>query len=270
VESEQQPTADLIRAQLRLMRTNGGLSQDEYGRRSNYSASMVSAVELGQRPLDRVYLARADAVFGTGNLFVSLLKLAERDGEPIWFRPWLDAERAATQLRCFEPMLIPGLLQTENYARAVIRNDVTLTEDEVEKLVAARMARQAILDRDKPPQLTAVLDESALHRFAEGYARVMVEQVTHLVACAERPNVSVHVIPARVGLYVGLEGSFILARSDDGGWVGFMDNQLGGTVVDRTEDVEALLARWESVRNVALPTWQSVELIKDVMRPWTP
>jgi transcriptional regulator with XRE-family HTH domain len=270
VADEPTPTADLIRAQLRRMRAAAGLSQEEYGRRAHYSASMVSAVELGQRPLDEVYLTRADTVFGTGDLFVSLLRLAERDGEPTWFRPWLDAERTGRQLRCFEPLLIPGLLQTEEYARAIIRGDVTLTDDEVAKLVAARLARQAILDREHPPQLTAVLDESALHRFAEDSVPVLAGQLGHLVSCAERPNVSVHVIPTKVGLHVGLEGPFVLARSDDGGWVGFMDNQLGGTVVDKTEDVEALLARWESVRNVALPTWQSIELIKEVMRPWTP
>ncbi|WP_199853110.1 helix-turn-helix transcriptional regulator [Plantactinospora sp. BC1] len=270
MESEQQPTADLIRTQLRLMRTNGGLSQDEYGRRSNYSASMVSAVELGQRPLDRVYLARADAVFGTGNLFVSLLKLAERDGEPVWVRPWFDAERAARQLRCFHPTLVPGLLQTEGYARAVFRSDVTLTENEIDRLTAARLARQSILDQEQPPQLVAVLDESALHRFAEDYVEVMAGQLGHLISCAKRPNVSVHVVPNRVGLHIGLSGPFVLAQSDEGGWVGFLDNQIFGNSVDRSEDVATLLSRWESVRNVALPTWQSVELIKDVMRPWTP
>ncbi|MBE1488561.1 helix-turn-helix domain-containing protein [Plantactinospora soyae] len=266
---EPTPTADLIRAQLRRMRATAGLSQEEYGKRAHYSASMVSAVELGQRPLDEVYLARADKVFGTGDLFVSLLKLAARDGEPTWFRPWLEAERAAKQLRCFEPMLIPGLLQTEDYARAVIRGDVTLTDDEVNALVASRLARQAILDREHPPQVTAVLDESALHRFTEESATVMAGQLTHLITFARQPNVSVHVIPTKVGLHIGLSGSFVLARSDDGGWVGHLDNQLGGTVVDHTEEVEVLLARWESVRNVALPTWQSVELIEEVMKPWT-
>jgi len=269
VATDRVPTADLIRAQLRRMRNAAGLSQEEYGKRAHYSGSMVSAVELGQRPLDAVYLARADEVFGTGGLFVSLLKLAERDGEPLWFRPWLDAERAAKQLRCFEPTLIPGLLQTEGYARAIIRGDTTLTEDEVENLVAARLARQAILTQDHPPQLTAVLDESALRRFADGYAEVMAGQLVHLVACAGRPHISVHVIPAQVGLHIGLSGPFVLARSEDGGWVGHLENQLGGAVVDRTEYVATLLDRWESVRNVALPAWQSTDLIEEVMKPWT-
>ncbi|GAB3972283.1 Scr1 family TA system antitoxin-like transcriptional regulator [Plantactinospora veratri] len=261
-------TADLIRTQLRLMRGNAGLSQDEYGKLAHFSASMVSAVELGQRPLDADYLARADKIFKTGNLFVSLLLLAERDGEPIWFRPWLDAERVAKQLRCFEPNLIPGLLQTPAYARAILRGDDTLTEDEVEQLVTARMTRQAILTQERPPQLVAVIEENALRRFVNGYEKIMAEQLLHLVTLAERPHVHVHVVPASVGLHLGLSGPFVLARSTDGGWVGHLENQLGGTVVDRTEDVEILLARWESVRNVALPTGQSLDLIKEIAQPW--
>ncbi|GAB2941208.1 hypothetical protein GCM10027280_32110 [Micromonospora polyrhachis] len=193
-------TADLIRTQLRRMRTAAGLSQEEFGKRAHYSASMVSAVELGQRPLDAAYLARADEVLGTGDLFVRLLELAKRDGEPLWFRPWLDAERRATQLRCFHPTLIPGLLQTANYARALFRGDTSLTEERIEQLVAARLERQTILDRAEPPQFTTVIDEAALDRFAE--------------ECA------------------------------------------------------GILARWESVRNEALPRRQSIELIKELVRPW--
>jgi len=250
------------------MRTTAKLSQEEFGKRTHYSASMVSAVELGQRPLDAAYLTRADGVLGTGDLFVRLLELAKRDGEPVWFRPWLDAERTATQLRCFESNLIPGLLQTANYARAIFRGDTSLTEEQIEELVAARMARQAILDRAEPPQFTAVLDEAALDRSAEECVPVLAEQLTHLLACAERPNVSIHVLPRSVGLHIGLTGPFVLARSADGGWVGFMDNQLEGVVMDRTEEVAALLARWESVRNEALPRRQSIELIKELVRPW--
>jgi transcriptional regulator with XRE-family HTH domain len=268
VAANRVPTADLIRAQLRRMRTAAGMSQEDYGKRAHYSASMVSAVELGQRPLDEVYLARADEIFETEGLFAAMLELAKRDGEPTWFRPWLEAERNATQLRCFYPTLIPGLLQTRDYARAVIRTDSRLTEDEVEKFVAARMERQAILDREHPPQFTAVIDQSALQRFAEGCDKVMAEQLSHLVACAEQPHISVHVIPADAGLHVGLDGPFILAKSADDGWVGHLDNQLGGLVADRTEDVETLLGKWESVRNDALPRRQSLDLIKEIVKPW--
>ncbi len=193
----------------------------------------------------------------------------QRDGEPSWFRPWLDAERGAAQLRCFGPALIPGLLQTADYARAIFRCDTRLNEEQVERLVSARLERQAILDRDDPPQLIAVLDASALDRFADGYDKIMAGQLLHLVACAERPHISVHVLPTGVGLHVGLAGPFVLARSADGGWVGFLDNPLDGVVVDRTEDVATLLDRWENVRNDALPRRQSIELIKEIVRPWT-
>ncbi|MGW4461555.1 helix-turn-helix domain-containing protein [Micromonospora sp. NPDC004704] len=262
------PTADLIRAQLRRIRTAAGMSQEDFGKRAHYSASLVSSVEVGHRPLDEAYLARADEILQTEGLFVAMLELAKRDGEPTWFRPWLDAERSALQLRCFEPNLIPGLLQTPDYARAVIRGDVRLTEDEVDKLVAARIERQTILIQEHPPQLTIVVDQSALQRFGGGFEKIMAEQLMHLVECAERPNISVHVMPATAGLHIGLGGPFILARAADGGWVGYLDSQLGGGVADRTEDVETLLSRWESVRNDALPRQQSLDLIKEIVEPW--
>ncbi|GAB3154447.1 hypothetical protein GCM10027290_48960 [Micromonospora sonneratiae] len=110
-------------------------SQEDFGRIMHYSASMVSAVELGQRPVDLPYLERADEVLKTDGLFAALWKLAKRDGEPVWFRPWLDAERAAIQLRCYQPNLVPGLLQTEAYARAVLRTDGALTDDKLARLL---------------------------------------------------------------------------------------------------------------------------------------
>ncbi|MEV1328369.1 helix-turn-helix transcriptional regulator [Micromonospora costi] len=261
-------TADLIRDQLRRSRLAAGLSQEEYGKRAHYSASMVSAVELGQVVPNHAYLSRADEVLGTGGLLVSLRELGRREGEPVWFRPWLEAERAATQLRCFEATMIPGLLQTADYARAVFRLDLGLTAERVEELVAARLERQVILDREHPPQLTAVIDESALHRFAEGCAGVMAGQLRHLVACARRPHISVHVLPRGVGLHAGLFGPFILGRSADGSWVGFLDNQTGGTAVDDINEVATLLGRWESLRSDALPRQQSIGLIEEIVKPW--
>ncbi|MEV4479814.1 helix-turn-helix domain-containing protein, partial [Micromonospora coxensis] len=171
--SEQVSTAELIRSQLRRSRVTAGLSQEEYGRRAHYSPSMVSAVELGQVVPNHAYLKRADEVFDSGGLFVTLRELGRRDGEPVWFRPWLEAERTATQLRCFAVSVVPGLLQTADYARAVFRLDLGHTPERVEELVQARLARQATLDREHPPQLTAVIDETALRRFAEGCAEVM-------------------------------------------------------------------------------------------------
>jgi transcriptional regulator with XRE-family HTH domain len=269
VEDDQESTADMIRAQLRRLRIAAGMSQEEFGKLVHYSNSAVSAMELGQRPLDRKFLVRADEVLDTGGLLIYLLGLAERDGEFSWFLPWLDAERAARQLRCFQPTLIPGLLQTESYARAVLRCDDTLSDAELERRLAARMERQQILFGDEPPQFIAVLDLAVLARTGEGFSDLMVEQLQHLVTCAERPNISVHIIPAESFLHVGLSGPFILARGSDGGWVGHLENQLGGVVVDSEEALATLLARWETVRNEALPRRASTELIEKVVKSCT-
>ncbi|MDG4799892.1 helix-turn-helix transcriptional regulator [Micromonospora sp. WMMD980] len=261
--------ADLIRAQLRRMRIAAGLNQEEFGRRAAYSGSLVSSVETGTRPLDLPYVKRADEVLETGGLFESLLNLAELAGQPSWFRPWLDAERAADQLRCYQPTLIPGLLQTEAYARAVIRCDDKLTDAQVEKRLSARMDRQSILDREEPPQFVVVLDEIVLRRVDESFQGVMAEQIHHLIGLAERPTLSVHIVPADIGMHVGLTGPFILARGADGGWVGNLENQLGGVVVDKDEALATLLSRWETVRNEALSRRQSTELMKEVVKSWT-
>ncbi|KKJ94533.1 helix-turn-helix transcriptional regulator [Micromonospora sp. HK10] len=266
---ESEPTAALIRAQLRRLRLKAELSQEEFGKLVHFSGSQVSAVELGQRPLDRFFLSRADDVLATGGLLMSLLKLAERDGQPSWFRPWLEAERQAQQLRCYQPNLIPGLLQTENFARMMIHTDDMLSEDEVEKRLAVRMDRQSVLVQPSPPMFVAVIEEAVLRRAGEDFRGLMAQQIAHLIECGERKHVAVHVIPKDVSLHIGLTGPFTLARGADGGWIGYLENQLGGTVVDNDDDLATLLSRWEAVRSEALPRRQSIELMKEVMTSWS-
>ncbi|WBB46689.1 helix-turn-helix transcriptional regulator [Verrucosispora sp. WMMA2044] len=259
---------ELIRTQLRRLRAAAGMNQEEFGRRTNYSASLVSAVEVGTRPLDRPYAKRADEVLQTGGMFEELLRTAEVLRQPSWFLPYLEAERNARQLRCYQPTLVPGLLQTERYARAVIRTDAALTEAGVERRLANRMARQAVLEQDDPPQLVAVIDEVVLRRVDEELKDVLVEQVHHLMELATRPNISVHLVPTGVGMHIGLTGPFTLARGADGGWVANLETQLGGVLADKDDDLTALLSRWETVRNEALSGRQSIELMKDVVKPW--
>lgn len=262
------PMMDLIRFQLRRLRTAAGLSQEEFGNKINYSASMISAVEIGTRPLDAPFLARVDEVLGTGDLLVQLLKIALRDGEPSWFRPWREAEQEAKLLRTFQPNLVPGLLQTVSYARAVILSGKPLTPEEVDRRVAARLERQAILTSKQPAQLIAVLDAAVLHRMV-GNTAVMIEQLEHLLAVAELPHIDLHVVPAEIGVHVGLNGPFVLAGFDGGGWVAYLDNQLRGQVITHGDDVASLQETWERIRSEALPHRQSINLIKEVAQTWS-
>lgn len=257
---EGERNADLIRAQLRRQRTLVGMNQEEFGKRANYSASTVSAVETGTRPIDLPYARRADEILETGGLFESLLRSAQRDSMPTWLKPWLEAEREAQQLRYFNPLLIPGLLQTANYARAVFRLVDTWPEQEVEQQLAARMERQEILTGENPPQVVAVIDESVLRR-ADA---IMGEQLAHLLRLAELPHVHIHIVPADAGLYIGLDGSLALAMLRDGTWVGHQEGQAGGMAIGPEETVATLLARWECVRCAALPETMSLALVKEV------
>ncbi|MBM0277579.1 helix-turn-helix domain-containing protein [Micromonospora tarensis] len=255
------PLADFIVGEIRRARGASGMTQESFGRAAGFSASHVSAVESGTRALTMDFIKGTDRALNSGGLFE---RLATKFGAPSWFLPWLDAERRATQLRYFEPNLIPGLLQVEHYARTVLRTVESLTDEEVEQRVEARMSRQTILTGEHRPQFVAVLDEAAIRRTGDGLGGIMAQQVAHLVEMAELPHVHVHVIPIGSGLHIGLSGPFALARSDEGVWVGHLENQLGGEVIDKDDDVATLQARWESVRNEALPRRQSIDLLKEV------
>lgn len=260
------PVAGFIVGEIRRARGAAGMTQEAFGKHAGFSASHVSAVESGTRALTVDFIRGADRAVRNGGLFE---RMAAELGTPSWFRPWLDAERGATQLRYFEPNLIPGLLQTEAYARAVLRLDPRLTDSEVERRVAARIERQEILVREAPPSVVVVTDESAIRRAGVGGEKMMGEQLRHLVGCAERANINVHVVPADVGLHAGLSGPLSLAHMADGSWLGHLESQLGGEVVNRPVDLDTLFERWESVRTEALPRRQSLELIKEVADQWT-
>ncbi|PWR07374.1 DNA-binding protein [Micromonospora acroterricola] len=260
------PLAAFIVGEIRRARGAAGMTQEAFGRGAGFSASHVSAVEGETRALTMDFIKGADRAFKNGGLFE---RMVGKLGTPSWFLPWLDAERTATQLRCFQPSLVPGLLQTESYARAVIRCDDTLSDDEVEKRLAHRMDRQAVLTKANAPQFVAVIAEAVLRRAGTDFRDVMTGQIKQLTTLAERPNVSVHVLPDEVSMHVGLTGPFSLARLPDHAWVGEMENQLGGVVIDRDADLDILMSRWETVRSEALPRRQSLDLIKEVVTSWT-
>ncbi|MFF3867587.1 DUF5753 domain-containing protein [Micromonospora sp. NPDC001898] len=191
-----------------------------------------------------------------------------RRREPIWFRPWQEIEREAVSLRWYESMVLPGLLQTEAYARAVLGGTGLIARGDVERHLATRLARQDILRHDDPPQFTAVVDEAVLRRPVGGPA-TMREQLHALVAACAHPHVRVHVVPSRVGAYAGLNGPFVIAASADHRLAGYLDNQIQGQVVSDPDDIAAILGAWENVRGEALSHWQSVELITEVAQTWS-
>lgn len=191
-----------------------------------------------------------------------------RRRDPVWFRPWQEIEREAVALRWFEMAVLPGLLQTEAYARAVLMDAGLTNRGDVERHVAARLARQNILARDNPPQLTAVVDEGVLRRPVGGRT-TMHEQIQAIIKASEAPHVRVHVVPSSVGAYAGLNGPFVIASTPEHRVAVYLDNQLQGQVVDGAEEIAAIQAAWESVRGEALSRSQSIELIMEVAETWS-
>ena len=149
----------LFSEELRRARSAAGLTQDQLGERVGYSPSLVAHVETGSRAPSLDFARRGDEALSTGGLLARLQPFVRSEAYPAWFRDWVEVEREAVSLRWFEPLLIPGLLQTEEDARAVLAAAHPASpEEEVERLVSARMDRQAILDQAGPPLLWVILD----------------------------------------------------------------------------------------------------------------
>jgi len=186
-----------------------------------------------------------------------------------WFRPWEEIEREAVALRSYEPLVVPGLLQTEGYARAMLHVGGVNTADEVERIVLTRLERQTILTGARPPFLVMVIDEVVLRRLVADRA-VMHDQLRHLIALTEsHPHVQIRVIPAGVPWHTGLAGPFALARLADGHEFAYLDNQLRGEIHAAHDDIATLGRRWDSVSGEALPREASIDLIKEVAQSWT-
>ena len=160
---------------------------------------------------------------------------------PGWFDRWLDAEATAKALRTFELVAVPGLLQTEAYARAMPGTQLMATADEIEEMVAARLARQAILGRDRPPTFWVILDEGVLRRPVGG-PKVMPEQLQHLADAARRPNIVLQIIPRRP-VPTRAERRLRHRGLRDGPAVGYVDTASRGQIIEDADDIRALAPR---------------------------
>ncbi len=174
----------LFAAELRHARTAGELTQEALAEKIACSPSLVGMIETGRRIPTLDLAQRCDEALGTSGVLTRMHKLVATEAYPSWFRPWVELEKAATSLRSWQPMIVDGLLQTAEYARAVLRAARPHDRDEmIEQLVAARMDRQAILERDDLPRLWVVPDESVLTR-PVGDPDVMTAQLDRLIVGA--------------------------------------------------------------------------------------
>jgi transcriptional regulator with XRE-family HTH domain len=233
--------------------------QKELAGKVGYTDAWLSNLETGQlRPRPEQVEALEEALGLPSGALMIVYRQLDNESLPGWFRPWIEEEQRASVLRGHELALVPGLLQTEAYARAVLNGD--------EEAVATRMKRQEILKREVPPTLRLVLDEAVLHR-RHAEPSVMREQLEYLITCVAPPRLTVQVIRSADNPYS--VGAFTIATVD-GGEIGYVETAIRGIVTSSRADITDLLAAWELIRTYALPQKESIELIQEMIEgQWT-
>jgi transcriptional regulator with XRE-family HTH domain len=260
----------IFAAELRAQREQAGLSRDELAARLNYSASLISMIESGHRSPSRDFAVRCDEAFGAPGTFARLERRLRDMPFSSGFRPFQPYENQALVLRLFEHSLIPGLLQTGAYAQAVLETHPNTAADVVEERVAARMARQQILDRDDPPPplLWVLLDQTVLTREIGG-PKIMHDQLGHLGEMARRPNITVQVIPG-AGAHPGLLGAFAIAELAGLTPIVYLETAHDGQTLEDAEVGAAMALRFDALRTEALTGSASLSLIEKLTEErWT-
>jgi hypothetical protein len=270
--------------EMRAMRGQRGWSQAELAGQAQYSESLIAMVETYQRGPTRGLAKALDRAFGspgftedapgqpgTPGTFLRLWRKLRTISFPESFRPYAELEAKAAVLRTVQHSLIPGLLQTEDYARAVFRTKSGVTEAEIEASVSERIARQRILTRDEPPlpRLYALLDEGILYR-PVAPAPVMRDQFIRLVEMSQWPHITIQVVPYTAGGHSGLVGAFITAELPTAQSIVFMEDVSGGRVAEDGPALSEAAMCFEALRSEALPKSASRDLIAKVAKErWT-
>jgi transcriptional regulator with XRE-family HTH domain len=254
------------------LREAAGTTIDQVAERMECSASKVSRIETGQSGVSsreiRKILAAYEVDGPKGEELVEMAREAKQRG---WWQlygtvltgAYVGLEAAATELRSFEPLVIPGLLQTEEYARVlVLAGWPGASTEEVEQRVRVRMKRQSLIQQDDPLRLSIVLDEAALRRPVGGID-VMRRQLDRLLQAAELPHIMLQVLPLAAGAHGGMDGAFTILLFDEPANQNlvFAANGAGGLFLEKDEELARYAAIFDGLRNDALSPPQSARMI---------
>ncbi len=259
-------------AQLRAWRQRAGWTQVELGKKMGYSASLVSGVETLDKPPTAEFARACDAAFGTPGFdpdagtpgtFMTLYELVAREAYPAFFAPVVPFERQAVRIHGWELGAVPGLLQTEAYAQALISISRPMdTPDGIGRLVAARLGRQVILAGEHPPVLWYVIDEAVLRRLVGGPA-VMGPQLDALLTAAGTPGIVIQVLPLEDD-NPGTDGPVSVYEFAAAPAVAYTECYAGGRIVEAPDEVVELVTVISMLRASALPPRESRELIGQI------
>lgn len=264
-----------VAGELRQLREQHGLSCAEVAKVLGVSPSKISRIETGNSGLQVDDVAALLGFYQVpATQRQALLDLLRRGDQKGWWerqaglpqlwRALIDFENKATRIQNYHPLMIPGLLQTGEYSEAMIRaTDETLSNAELDNLVASRMARQTVLTRSTAPQFLAVIHEVAL-RIPVGGPGVMRRQLQHLLNIAERPNVGLRVVPISAGAHAGLRGQFIILEFAEEPALVHVENQITGMFLEEEADLTGYRLALRNILNVSLAPAATADLIASI------
>jgi transcriptional regulator with XRE-family HTH domain len=253
-------------AELRAHRTAVGWTQVKLGDTIGYSGSFVSDVERGERMPSDDFTKRCDDTFKLPGTFRRLYEDQQREAFPTWFAPILPIQREATKITGWELGAVPGLLQTEGYARALIRARKPHDDEEtVERTLRARMDRQGILSGPKAPKLWYVMSEAVVRQCIGG-PEVMAEQLDKLIKAAETPGLILQILPFSAQAHAGIDGLLYLYERPSAPVVAYCETYGGARVIDDQAEISDLTTVMGMLRAAALSPWDSVALMREVRR----
>ncbi|MEW9556085.1 DUF5753 domain-containing protein [Nonomuraea sp. NPDC050783] len=268
VTAEVSPEAAFGR-ELRRLRHERGWSLEALGAKVGYSGTMVGYFERAERPVPESFVPIVENVLGSGGKLAALWQEMDPRHPQKWFRRWPKIEAAARTIRSWEPLLVPGLLQTEGYARAVLRGIPGATEEEVEELLTVRLQRQGIFSGRTPPMYTALMDEGVLHRPIGG-ATVMRGQLEHLLALMDHPRFTVQIVPLEAAVTTGLLGGFAIAQLSEGRYWAYLESASDGQVTDHLDEIHAISLKYDTIRAWAHPVHVTKEVVREAMVRYEP
>ncbi|GAA4230808.1 helix-turn-helix transcriptional regulator [Actinomadura meridiana] len=254
-----------IAVHLRRYREANGLSGQALGDLLDCDRSTVSRYESGLLKIPRKHAKIVDRVWQTEGMFTALIRFAEQAADGDWLIGLAEYEKRATRIRLWEALLIPGLLQTEDYARAAILRGVA---EDPEETLRVRMQRRAdVFDKDKPPRFTAFLNWTVLAQ-PVGPPEVMRKQIAHLIEMSDLPHVSLRVVERTAGAHPGLDGSFKIVTVDDRE-LAYVEAATRGRFLMDPYDLQEVAVRYDLISDIAAPVGPSRTLLEQALESYT-
>ncbi|MFE1905969.1 helix-turn-helix domain-containing protein [Streptomyces gardneri] len=250
---------------LKTLRVRAGMEREELGKRLGYSASTIASFEQGRRIPPPRAIDRSDEVLDAGGLLTVWKDQLEKAQYPAFFQGMAQLEKQAIELLMYDTMVVNGLLQTEEYMRALLAmRRPPLDQETIEQRVTARLARQDIFDRRPAPLLSFVMDESVLrHRY--GGKTVLRGQLEHLLLIGQRRNVELQVMPTDCEDNAGVNGPFTVVTRKDGKKFLYVEAQNTSSMATDPEQTVLASARYGIIRSQALTPRESLAFIEKLL-----